>query len=47
MVVYSIDALLSLAQMNVLEVHTWNSTVDHIEQPDRIVIDLDPGAAVG
>jgi bifunctional non-homologous end joining protein LigD len=47
MVVDSVDALLSLAQMNVLEVHTWNSTVDHIEQPDRIVIDLDPGAEVG
>jgi bifunctional non-homologous end joining protein LigD len=47
MVVDSLDALLSLAQMNVLEVHTWNSTVEHIEQPDRIVIDLDPGAKVG
>jgi bifunctional non-homologous end joining protein LigD len=46
MVVESIEALISLIQMNVLEVHTWNSTVDHIEQPDRLILDLDPGAAV-
>jgi bifunctional non-homologous end joining protein LigD len=47
MVVDTPEALLSLAQMNVLEVHTWNSTVDHIEQPDRLVLDLDPGARIG
>jgi bifunctional non-homologous end joining protein LigD len=46
MVVDTVEALLSLAQMNVLEVHTWNSTVEHIEQPDRIILDLDPGAGV-
>jgi bifunctional non-homologous end joining protein LigD len=43
MVVDSIDGLISLAQMNVMEIHTWNSTVDHLEQPDRLVLDLDPG----
>jgi bifunctional non-homologous end joining protein LigD len=39
-------ALLSLAQMDVLELHTWNSTVDRLEEPDRIVLDLDPGPEV-
>jgi bifunctional non-homologous end joining protein LigD len=39
-------ALLSVVQMDVLELHTWNSTTDALEQPDRIVIDLDPGAEV-
>jgi bifunctional non-homologous end joining protein LigD len=43
MVVDSVEGLVSLAQMNVLEIHTWNSTIDHLEQPDRIVLDLDPG----
>ena len=46
MVVDTLDALVSLAQMNVLEIHTWNSTVDRLEQPDRIVLDLDPGKRV-
>ena len=46
MVADTVDALVSLAQMNVLEIHTWNSTIDRVEQPDRIVIDLDPGSKV-
>jgi bifunctional non-homologous end joining protein LigD len=39
-------ALLSLVQMDVLELHTWNSTVERVEEPDRIVLDLDPGPEV-
>jgi bifunctional non-homologous end joining protein LigD len=46
MVVDTLEALVSLAQMNVLEIHTWNSTVDRLEQPDRIIFDLDPGRRV-
>ena len=46
MVVDSIEGLISLAQMNVMEIHTWNSTVDHLETPDRIVLDLDPGKKI-
>jgi bifunctional non-homologous end joining protein LigD len=40
-------ALVALAQMNILEIHTWNSRFKRVELPDRIVIDLDPGEAVG
>jgi bifunctional non-homologous end joining protein LigD len=32
--------------MGVLEVHTWNSCFAHIEQPDRVVIDIDRGPRV-
>jgi bifunctional non-homologous end joining protein LigD len=39
----SLAALVGLVQMDVLEVHTWNSRCGDIERPDRIVIDLDPG----
>ena len=39
-------ALVSAAQMNVIEFHTWNSTAKSIDKPDRIVFDLDPGEGV-
>ncbi|MFJ1269179.1 DNA ligase D [Legionella lytica] len=36
------EGLLSLVQMGVLEIHPWGSRITHIEQPDTLVIDLDP-----
>jgi bifunctional non-homologous end joining protein LigD len=42
----SIEAVVSLAQMGIVEIHTWNSTASDVERPDRIVWDLDPGPAV-
>src|SRR3954466_2516318 len=42
----SIEAVVSLAQMGIVEIHTWNSTAGDIERPNRIVWDLDPGPAV-
>ncbi|CAN7411879.1 DNA ligase D [Acidovorax sp. LjRoot118] len=40
------EGLLSAAQMNVLEFHTWNARKDRIERPDRMTFDLDPGDGV-
>ncbi len=40
------EALVSAAQMNVVELHTLNSTTQHIDEPDRVVFDLDPGEGV-
>ncbi|WP_053572294.1 DNA ligase D [Caballeronia cordobensis] len=40
------DALLSAAQMNTIEFHTWNSIVRQFDKPDRVVFDLDPGEGV-
>jgi bifunctional non-homologous end joining protein LigD len=45
-IVDTLPALIGLAQMNVLEVHTWNSRAADVERPDRIVMDLDPGGDV-
>ena len=44
--VNSAYALTAAAQMNVVEFHTWNSKVARIDQPDRFVLDLDPGEGV-
>ncbi|PYQ10067.1 MAG: DNA ligase D [Acidobacteria bacterium] len=47
LVVDDLPGLIGLAQMGILEIHTWNSTVERLEEPDRVVFDLDPDAAVG
>ena len=44
--VASADGLLSAAQMNAIEFHTWNARKDKIARPDRITFDLDPGEGV-
>jgi bifunctional non-homologous end joining protein LigD len=43
MVVDSLPALLALVQRYIIEYHTWQATASRLEQPDRIVLDLDPG----
>jgi bifunctional non-homologous end joining protein LigD len=40
--VSSLEGILSLAQMGVLEFHIWGSHRDKIELPDYVVFDLDP-----
>jgi bifunctional non-homologous end joining protein LigD len=44
--VNSPESLVAAAQMNVVEFHTWNSTTVHINEPDRVIFDLDPGEGV-
>ena len=40
------EGLLSAAQMNVIELHTWNGVRTNIDKPDRVTFDLDPGEGV-
>lgn len=46
MVADSLPGVVGIAQMSVLEIHTWNSTAGDVERPNRIVVDLDPGDEV-
>jgi bifunctional non-homologous end joining protein LigD len=40
------EGLLSAAQMNVIEFHTWNAVKTATGKPDRMTFDLDPGEGV-
>jgi bifunctional non-homologous end joining protein LigD len=38
-----LDGLIALAQGGALEIHIRGSTIDHLEEANRLVFDLDPG----
>ena len=42
----NLAGLLSSAQINTLEFHTWNGVATAIDTPDRMIFDLDPGDKV-
>ena len=37
------QGILSAAQWNVVEIHTLNTGTKSLQQPDRMIFDLDPG----
>ncbi len=43
----TVDGLIGMAQMGVLEIHPWGSRNETLDQPDRVIFDLDPDAAIG
>ena len=45
--VESLQGLLVLPQMGILEIHPWGSRRQHLEKPDVLIFDLDPGPGVG
>ncbi|MGA7524406.1 MAG: DNA ligase D [Acidobacteriaceae bacterium] len=38
----TVEGLVGMAQMGVLEIHPWGSRNETLEKPDRLIIDLDP-----
>lgn len=42
----SVEGLIGLAQMGVLEIHPWGSHNESLDEPDRIIFDLDPDASI-
>ena len=43
LIVDDLPGLIGLVQIGILEIHTWNAVAEHLEEPDRLVFDLDPG----
>jgi bifunctional non-homologous end joining protein LigD len=46
MVANNQKALIGLAQMGVIELHTWNASAPDLDHPDRVIFDLDPDPAL-
>jgi bifunctional non-homologous end joining protein LigD len=44
--VEDLAGLLDLVQAGVVEIHPWGSRIGHLEQPDRLIFDLDPDDGV-
>ena len=42
LVIENAGGLVAMAQMGILEIHPWGSTVARLETPDRITFDFDP-----
>ncbi|KAA6461175.1 DNA ligase D [Acidobacteria bacterium AB60] len=42
----NINGIVQFAQIAVLEIHPWGSRNETMEQPDRLIIDLDPDSAI-
>lgn len=42
-----LPGLIAMVQMGVLEMHPWGVTIEHPDQPDRIIFDLDPDEGLG
>ena len=47
MMANSLEAVIGLVQMGVLELHTSGSRADKLEFPDRMIFDLDPAEGLG
>jgi bifunctional non-homologous end joining protein LigD len=43
----NLEGVIALVQAGVLEIHTRGTTIDHLEEADRLVFDLDPGPGIG
>ncbi len=46
LVIDDLAGLITLVQAGVIEIHPWGSTLEYLDQPDRLIFDLDPGEDV-
>jgi bifunctional non-homologous end joining protein LigD len=43
LVIHDLAGLMGLVQAGVVEIHPWGSRADRLDEPDRMIFDLDPG----
>jgi bifunctional non-homologous end joining protein LigD len=46
LVIDDLAGLINMVQAGVVEIHPWGSRTENLEQPDRLIFDLDPGEGV-
>jgi bifunctional non-homologous end joining protein LigD len=46
LMIRTVEGLLGLVQMGALEIHSWGCRASHLDCPDQLVFDLDPGEGV-
>jgi bifunctional non-homologous end joining protein LigD len=46
MMANSVEAVVALLQMGVIEMHPWGSRAPHLDRPDRLIFDFDPDEAL-
>jgi bifunctional non-homologous end joining protein LigD len=43
LMIHDVAGLMGLVQAGVVEIHPWGSRADRLDEPDRMIFDLDPG----
>ena len=46
LVIEDLAGLINMVQASIVEIHPWGSRIAHLEEPDRLIFDLDPGEGV-
>jgi bifunctional non-homologous end joining protein LigD len=46
LVIEDLAGLINMVQASIVEIHPWGSRITHLDEPDRLIFDLDPGDGV-
>ena len=46
LVIEDLAGLINMVQASIVEIHPWGSRIAQLEEPDRLIFDLDPGEGV-
>jgi bifunctional non-homologous end joining protein LigD len=46
LIIEDLAGLINMVQASIVEIHPWGSRITHLDEPDRLIFDLDPGDGV-